>query len=148
MTYAHLPAARAGIVRRWDEDVLPSLTELVAIPAVSPAYDPGWATHRELHAAAAHAAAWMKRNGAATEVIELPGRSPLVLAEVPATPGRAGHGTTVLYGHLDKQPTDEPWRSEVRDGRLHGRGSADDGYAGYAALTALAAAGAHGRAVV
>jgi acetylornithine deacetylase/succinyl-diaminopimelate desuccinylase-like protein len=36
----------------------------------------------------------------------------------------------------------------LRDGRLYGRGAADDGYAGYAAVTALAASRAHARTVL
>jgi acetylornithine deacetylase/succinyl-diaminopimelate desuccinylase-like protein len=50
-----------------------------------------------------------------------------------------------MYGHLDKQPeftgwSDglEPWMPVLRDGKLYGRGGADDGYALFASLTALA----------
>ena len=79
--------------------------------------------------------------------------------DVPATPGAAATGTVLLYGHLDKQPPlgdwSEglgPWQAVVRDDRLYGRGSADDGYSGYAATTALdavrAAGGEHARAVL
>jgi acetylornithine deacetylase/succinyl-diaminopimelate desuccinylase-like protein len=93
------------------------------------------------------------------EVVELEGRSPLLLVDVPASAGTAGHGTVLIYGHLDKQPALGdwsaglgPWRPVLRDGRLYGRGAADDGYAGYAAVTALeavrAAGGEHSRAVV
>ena len=52
----------------------------------------------------------------------------------------------LLYGHLDKQPEFTGWRSDLGpwqpkldDGRLYGRGGADDGYAVYAAVTALKA---------
>jgi acetylornithine deacetylase/succinyl-diaminopimelate desuccinylase-like protein len=65
----------------------------------------------------------------------------------------------LLYGHLDKQPPMEgwrdglgPWSPKLVDGRLYGRGGADDGYAVFASLTALdavrSAGGAHSRAVV
>ena len=47
----------------------------------------------------------------------------------------------VLYGHLDKQPEMTgwraglgPWTPVIEDGRLYGRGGADDGYAVFAAL--------------
>ena len=97
--------------------------------------------------------------GAQTEVVQLPGRSPLLLVDVPATAGAAGQGTMLLYGHLDKQPPVGgwadglgPWTPVFRDGQLYGRGSADDGYAGYAATAALeavrAAGGEHARAVL
>jgi acetylornithine deacetylase/succinyl-diaminopimelate desuccinylase-like protein len=51
-----------------------------------------------------------------------------------------------MYGHLDKQPEFSgwraglgPWTPVMRDGRLYGRGGADDGYAVYASLTAIEA---------
>ena len=59
----------------------------------------------------------------------------------------------LLYGHLDKQPEMTGWReglgpwTPVREGdRLYGRGSADDGYAVFAATTALQALQAAGGA--
>ncbi len=57
----------------------------------------------------------------------------------------------MFYGHLDKQPEmvgwrDDlgPWKPVIEDGKLYGRGSADDGYAIYAALTTIAALDAQG----
>ncbi|ACU40777.1 M20/M25/M40 family metallo-hydrolase [Actinosynnema pretiosum subsp. pretiosum] len=143
----------------WDEDVLPSLTGLVAVPAVSPAFDPDWEASGHLDAAVEHVRAWLATRdlpGAQVEVVRLPGRTPLLLVDVPAT---AGDDTVLLYGHLDKQPPVAnwseglaPWTPVVRDGRLYGRGSADDGYSGYAAVTAIeavrAAGGQHARCVL
>jgi len=52
----------------------------------------------------------------------------------------------LLYGHLDKQPEFSGWRSGLGpwtprydNGLLYGRGGADDGYAVYAAITAIEA---------
>ena len=52
----------------------------------------------------------------------------------------------LLYGHLDKQPEFtgwseglDPWTPVFRDGKLYGRGGADDGYAVFASLTAIRA---------
>ncbi len=52
----------------------------------------------------------------------------------------------LLYGHLDKQPEMTGWRQGYgpwdplyEDGKLYGRGSADDGYATFAALSAIGA---------
>nr|WP_296076558.1 M20/M25/M40 family metallo-hydrolase [uncultured Actinoplanes sp.] len=139
------------ISRRWESDVLPSLAELVAIPAVSPAYDPDWATGGHLAAAARHLREWLSTAGLTSEILQIEGRTPLVWAEKPGTAA----GTVVFYGHLDKQPPLGdwspglgPWQPVIRDGRLFGRGSADDGYAGYAAVTALAAVPRHARAVL
>lgn len=136
----------------WTESVLPSLSELVEIPAVSPAYDPDWVANGQLDAAVEHARTWVSERGipgAKLEVVRLPGRSPLLLMDIPATEG-ASEETVLLYGHLDKQPPMEgwseglgPWTPVVRDGRLYGRGSVDDGYAGYAAVSAIEAVRAH-----
>ncbi len=55
-------------------------------------------------------------------------------------------GCVLLYGHLDKQPEFTgwlpglgPWEPVIRDGKLYGRGAADDGYAVFSSLTAIAA---------
>jgi acetylornithine deacetylase/succinyl-diaminopimelate desuccinylase-like protein len=49
-----------------------------------------------------------------------------------------------MYGHLDKQPPLLPWAEGlgpytpvIRNGRLYGRGGADDGYAIFGAITAI-----------
>jgi len=51
-----------------------------------------------------------------------------------------------MYGHLDKQPEFTgwrkdlgPWTPKVEDGKLYGRGAADDGYAVYASIAAVQA---------
>ncbi|TWE14081.1 M20/M25/M40 family metallo-hydrolase [Prauserella muralis] len=146
----------------WQADILPSLSRLVEIPALSPAFDRDWAKTGQLDAAVDHVRAWLAARrlpGAGVEVVRLEGRSPVLLLDVPATPGAEDRGTVLLYGHLDKQPpvggwSDGlgPWKPVIEDGRLYGRGSADDGYAGYAATAALeavrTAGGAHARAVV
>jgi acetylornithine deacetylase/succinyl-diaminopimelate desuccinylase-like protein len=146
----------------WERDILPSLSDLVAIPAVSEGFDPDWAANGHLAAAVAHVRAWLVARdlpGATVDVVELPGKSPVLLLEVPGAAGTEAAGTALLYGHLDKQPpvggwSDGlgPWTPVVRDGRLYGRGAADDGYAGYAAAVAVeavrAAGGRHGRCVI
>jgi acetylornithine deacetylase/succinyl-diaminopimelate desuccinylase-like protein len=152
---------RDVLKRTWAADVIPSLSGLIAIPALSPSYDSRWAQTGYLDAAVDHVVSWLgsRALGADCEVIRQDGRSPLLLIEVPATAGAAGQGTVLLYGHLDKQPANgewsaglDPWRAVLRDGRLYGRGSADDGYSAYAAITALeavrAAGGEHCRAVI
>jgi acetylornithine deacetylase/succinyl-diaminopimelate desuccinylase-like protein len=150
------------VERSWTDEVLPSLSGLVTIPALSPAFDTEWDEHGQLRAAVNHVQAWIGTRGlpgAHSEVVELPGRSPLLLVDVPATAGAADRGTVLLYGHLDKQPPVGgwadglgPWTPVFRDGKLFGRGVVDDGYSAYAATTALeavlAAGGEHARAVL
>ena len=84
---------------------------------------------------------------------QLPGRTPLIVVEVPPTGGGSADDTVLLYGHLDKQPEMEGWRdglgpwTPVLEGdRLYGRGAADDGYAAFASLTAIEAVHAAGGA--
>ena len=74
------------------------------------------------------------------EVVRLPGRTPVLLLEMPGSTD----ATVLLYGHLDKQPEMSgwaeglaPWTPVRRGDRLYGRGGADDGYAVFAAVTAL-----------
>jgi acetylornithine deacetylase/succinyl-diaminopimelate desuccinylase-like protein len=153
---------RETVVSGWADRVLPSLSGLVEIPALSPAFDASWAAHGQLQAAVDHVRDWIDARGlpgAKSEVVQLAGRSPLLLVDVPATAGAEDRGTVLLYGHLDKQPPVGgwseglgPWKPVLRQGRLYGRGAVDDGYSGYAAVTALeaarAAGGGHARAIL
>ncbi|WP_411093685.1 M20/M25/M40 family metallo-hydrolase [Streptomyces sp. 049-1] len=146
----------------WAESVLPSLSGLIEIPALSPAYDGAWQEQGHLQAAAQHVQQWVRSRsipGLRCDIVQLSGRTPVLVVDVPATAGARTQGTVLLYGHLDKQPplgnwSDGlgPWRPVLQDDRLYGRGSVDDGYSGYAAFTALeavrAAGGEHARAVL
>lgn len=129
----------------WDRGILPALTEYIKIPCKSVHFDPDWATNGHLQAARRLAVEWLRRHalpGAIVHDLELPGRTPLILVDVPGT----GEETVLIYGHLDKQPEMEgwhpglgPWQPVLREGRLYGRGGADDGYALFAAVAALQA---------
>ncbi len=141
---------RAFVDATWGEHVLPALREYIRIPAVSPAFDAAWEAHGELERAVVLARDWVaarQLSGATVEILRLPGRTPVLLVDVPGT----RPGNVLLYGHLDKQPPFDgwkpglgPWTPVERDGRLYGRGSADDGYAVFAATTAIAALQARG----
>jgi acetylornithine deacetylase/succinyl-diaminopimelate desuccinylase-like protein len=154
---------RTTVNRTWDSDILPSLSDLVRIPAVSVLFDSNWAVAGHLDAAAEHVRAWLAARdlpGATAEILRLEGRTPVVLLDVPPTDGMPAEGGTVLlYGHLDKQPPVGgwseglgPWTPVIRGDRLYGRGAADDGYSGYAASAAIeavrAAGGKHARCLV
>ena len=135
------------VARRWDEEIVPTLVEYIRIPNKSPAFDPDWAAHGHMDKAVALYEAWAKKRlaelpGATLEVVRLEGRTPLILIEVPGS----GDDTVLLYGHLDKQPEmvgwaegTGPWTPVLKDEKLYGRGGADDGYAMFGALTAIAA---------
>ena len=141
-------ALQAYVDDKWDAEIVPALTDYIVIPAKSPAFDPDWQMHGHIERVVRDAAAWVqaqKVSGLTLEVVRLPGRTPVIFFDAPAT--RADNGDTVLmYGHLDKQPEFDGWRSDLgpwspkyEDGRLYGRGGADDGYAVYASLTAIMA---------
>ena len=132
----------------WNESILQTLTEYIRIPNKSPAFDAAWREHGHMHRAVELIAGWCKRqpiDGLVVEVIEHAGRTPIIWAEVPGKGPRAAE-TVLLYGHLDKQPEMTgwseglgPWAPVLRGDRLYGRGGADDGYAAFASLTAVAA---------
>ena len=129
----------------WDGEIVPRLEEYIRIPNESPAFDPDWAEHGHMDQAVELVADWCRKQpipGLELEVLRLPGRTPLIVMEIPGAIDR----TVMLYGHLDKQPpmtgwNDDlgPWKPVYRDGRLYGRGGADDGYAAFASLTAIRA---------
>jgi acetylornithine deacetylase/succinyl-diaminopimelate desuccinylase-like protein len=140
---------RAAFVdAKWDDEIVPQLLDYIAIPAKSPAFDVQWAEHGYLERVITNAAQWVesqKISGLKLEVVRLPGRTPVIFFEIGATRQDTGQ-TVLLYGHLDKQPEFTGWRNDlgpwtpvVDKGRLYGRGGADDGYAIYAAVTAIAA---------
>ncbi|MDB5750275.1 MAG: peptidase-like protein [Ramlibacter sp.] len=142
------------VTQQWDGDIVRQLTDYIAIPAKSPGFDPDWARHGYLETVLRNAAAWVEGQqvaGLQLEIVRLPGRTPVLFFEIPAT--RAGSTQTVLmYGHLDKQPEFNGWRSDLgpwtpkyEDGRLYGRGGADDGYAVYASIAAVQALKAQGK---
>ena len=132
----------------WDGDIVRQLKQYIAIPAKSPAYDAAWSEHGYIDTVMRNAAAWVeaqKVEGLRLEVIRLEGRTPVLFFEVPASQ-TACTDTVLMYGHLDKQPEFTGWRNDLgpwtpkyEDGKLYGRGGADDGYAVYASITAVQA---------
>jgi len=141
-------ALAAFAERTWDDEIVPALTHYIAIPAKSPMFDADWQKNGHIERVVQDAARWVESKkvaGLTLEIIRLEGRTPVIFFEVPAT--RSGSTETIcLYGHLDKQPEFNGWRSDLgpwtpkyENGLLYGRGGADDGYAIYASLTAIMA---------
>ncbi|MGZ5180811.1 MAG: M20 family metallopeptidase [Ramlibacter sp.] len=133
---------------QWDDDILRQLTDYVAIPAKSPGFDKDWAAHGHIETVLRNAAAWIeaqKVEGLKLEIVRLPGRTPVLFFEIAATRPNATQ-TVLMYGHMDKQPEFSGWRNDLgpwtpkyEDGKLYGRGAADDGYAVYASIAAVQA---------
>jgi acetylornithine deacetylase/succinyl-diaminopimelate desuccinylase-like protein len=141
-------AALAHTTEQWDRDIVKQLTDYIAIPAKSPTFDKDWVQHGYIETVVRNAASWVEAQkvaGLTLEIVRLPGRTPVLFFEVAAT--RAASAQTVLmYGHLDKQPEFTgwrgdlgPWQPKYEDGKLYGRGGADDGYAVYASIAAVQA---------
>jgi acetylornithine deacetylase/succinyl-diaminopimelate desuccinylase-like protein len=138
------------IDRTWEEQIVPNLVEYIRIPNKSPGYDKDWEKNGHMARAVELIAGWCKAQasliqGLTVEVVKEEGRTPLIYMEIPGT-GGASKDTVLLYGHLDKQPEMTGWRADLgpwipkREGdKLYGRGGADDGYAAFASLTAIAA---------
>jgi acetylornithine deacetylase/succinyl-diaminopimelate desuccinylase-like protein len=139
--------AKQQIDQCWGDEIVPTLVEYIRIPNKSPAFDPDWAAHGHMDAAVALFERWARKKitalpGATLETVRLPGRTPVILVEVPGE----SSDTVLLYGHLDKQPEMVgwadgfgPWQPRIDGDKLYGRGGADDGYAMFAALAALTA---------
>ena len=143
--------ALAQVSHAWDSDIVQRLKDYVEIPAKSPSFDANWAEAGLLEAVVRNTAQWIEAQrvaGLTLEVVRLPGRTPVLFFEVASTRSGAQSSdpTVLMYGHLDKQPEFSGWRADLgpwtpkyEDGRLYGRGSADDGYAAYAAIAAIQA---------
>ena len=143
-------AAARLIDERWRGSAQPCLEAYVRIPNKSPLFDAQWQANGHMQRAARLLTEWCQARplkGLSVELLELPGRTPVLLAEIAGS----APGTVLLYGHFDKQPEFtgwheglDPWTPVVRDGRLYGRGGADDGYAVFSSLLALEALQAQG----
>lgn len=153
-----LTTLQSFIDHQWEESIIPALMDYIKIPNKSPLFDHDWQNHGYMEQAVTLIVDWCHAHKLANmqlEVVRLPGRTPLLYIEVPGQTQE----TVLLYGHLDKQPEMtgwnppfSPWQGVRQDDKLYGRGAADDGYAAFASLTAIAAlqkAGIpHGRCVI
>ncbi|MGI9233346.1 MAG: M20 family metallopeptidase [Woeseiaceae bacterium] len=127
----------------WDSSIIPEISEYIKVPNKSPSFDPDWEKKGHMEEAVAMLEAWCRKQpikDMTVEVVRLPGRTPVLFIEIPGQ----SDDVVLLYGHYDKQPEfsgwDEdldPWTPVIKDGKLYGRGGADDGYATFGSLTAI-----------
>ncbi len=125
--------------------IVPTLEQYIRIPNQSPLFDPEWKRNGHMNRAVALAHSWVESQqikGLTIDVHEIEGRTPVIFMEIEGD----ASGTVLMYGHLDKQPAmvgwEEglgPWTPVLRDGKLYGRGGADDGYAIFATIAAIRA---------
>ena len=129
----------------WDDSIIPQLSDYVRIPNKSPMFDPDWEKNGHMEKAVRQFEAWCRTQpieGMQIEVVKIEGRTPILFIDIPGQ----SDDVVLLYGHYDKQPEftgweDDlgPWEPVIRDGKLYGRGGADDGYATFGSLTAIRA---------
>ena len=129
----------------WDSSIIPELCDYIKLPNKSPHFDPDWEEHGHMEKAVQQLEAWCKTQpvkGMTVEIVRIDGRTPVLFAEIPGD----SDDVVLLYGHYDKQPEFsgwaddlDPWEPTIRDGKLYGRGGADDGYAVFGSLTAIRA---------
>jgi len=153
--------AQEQISAQWDRDIVARLSDYIAVPAKSPMFDPDWVQHGHIESVVQSAASWVQAQkvaGLTLEIVRLPGRTPVLFVDVAAFSGAtknkaacantesAAGQNVLMYGHLDKQPEFSGWRADLgpwtpvyQDGKLYGRGGADDGYAIYTAIAAIQA---------
>ena len=135
--------AQQTIAVAFRDSIVPRLSDYIRIPNKSPHFDAEWEAHGHMVRAAELMAAWCREQpiaGLQVEIVREPGRTPVLFCEIPGS----GKDTVLLYGHMDKQPEFtgwaeglSPWQPVLRDGKLYGRGGADDGYAVFSSLTAI-----------
>jgi acetylornithine deacetylase/succinyl-diaminopimelate desuccinylase-like protein len=117
------------LAARVDElmpQVRADLEQLVTIPSINfPGYD-----QSDVQRCAEACAELLAAVGATPELIPSSSGVPTVRADIPGPPGSP---TVLLYSHYDVQPAgdaskwhSEPFVAQERDGRLYGRGAADD----------------------
>jgi acetylornithine deacetylase/succinyl-diaminopimelate desuccinylase-like protein len=129
----------------WDDEIIPQLEDYIRIPNKSPHFDPDWGQHGHMEKAVQQLEAWCKTQpikGMTVEIVRIEGRTPILFCDIPGD----SDDIVLLYGHYDKQPEFsgwaedlDPWVPTIKDGKLYGRGGADDGYSTFGSLTAVRA---------
>ncbi len=124
----------------WDQYITPALIDYIKIPNKSPLFDPDWESNGHMQDVLDLSVNWIKAHQPSRSNLLVKkeiGRTPLILLEIPGQ----REGNVLIYGHLDKQPEMEgwreglgPWTPVLENEKLYGRGSADDGYALFAAV--------------
>jgi len=148
MTDLELKKVKQDVEVEWKDTIIPALIEYIKVPNQSPHFDQQVLTNGFMQKAIEIMVNWVKAQkipGLRLEVVEEKNRTPVIFIEVDGT-GQSQE-TVMFYGHCDKQPPlhegwnegTGPYKPVIKDGKLYGRGGADDGYAIFSALTAIKA---------
>jgi len=137
----------SSIESAWHNEGVAFLNDFVALPAISPAFDPHWIDTGGIEGAIELVAQWARHRSIpklSVKLVRAPKKTPLLIIDVAASANATTADTVVFYGHLDKQPAVGPWRDGTdpfrlvtRGDYLFGRGVVDDGYVAPAVLCAL-----------
>lgn len=110
-------------IHKNQEEFLGDISRLSAQPSVS-------ATHQGIDECALLVKQMIEEIGGTAKILRLDGAAPLVYGEV-LKPG--SDKTVLFYNHYDVQPVEplelwksSPFKPEIRDGRMYGRGVSDD----------------------
>lgn len=132
------------IEKQWDADIIPQLEEYIRIPCKSVAFDKNWKANGHIDNAMTLLKNWCGRQpikNMKIELVQIENKTPVMLIDIPGDADK----TILLYGHMDKQPEMTGWDNGlgawtpvIKNGKLYGRGGADDGYAVFSALNAIA----------
>ena len=127
----------------WQEKALPGLTEFIKIPNQSPEFDPEWESNGHMDNAVKTVVNWCNSNapsGMKIEILKERGKTPFILINIPGKVDK----NILFYGHIDKQPPGDGWDKEfgpykpvIKDNKIYGRGTVDDGYAVFTAITSI-----------
>jgi cysteinylglycine-S-conjugate dipeptidase len=118
-------------IRTSAEGMMPDITEdLAALVRIPSCAFPGFPPEPVLETAQAVVDLLERYGVPSPRLLDVPGGYPAVYAEIPAPPGTP---TILLYAHYDIQPAPleqgwdmEPFEPVVHEGRMYGRGAADD----------------------
>ncbi len=80
--------ALRDVTQAWDTTILKELTQYIEIPAKSPSFDSNWEANGYLDTVLRQTAQWIEAQkvaGLTLEIIRLPGRTPVLYFDIPAT---------------------------------------------------------------
>ena len=84
---------KAFVDAMWDEQIVPQLVEYIRIPNKSPMFDADWVKNGHMDRAVVLMQAWAKAQpvpGMQVEVVQLQGRTRLILLDIHARDGGGG----------------------------------------------------------
>jgi len=129
----------------WEPWYVTGICDFIKIPNLTPMCDPNYTTNGLFEQAIELVDSYIQKLeivGIERKIFRPEGMLPLIVYVV--KPSEEQTRNIMMYGHIDKQPYEEPWEEGlgpttpvVKDGKLYGRGGADDGYAAFSAMLAV-----------